>query len=106
MGFPTDGGGPFARVGVETTLPPSSPSCWCAPPRCSAVRHLTGAEPHAPVPPGLSSRREHPGPFAEVTAHAAETAETNPAVSAGARLGFLLDGVLHVAMGWAGLRIA
>ncbi|HEX6918469.1 MAG TPA: DUF1206 domain-containing protein [Phycicoccus sp.] len=49
---------------------------------------------------------ETAGAFAEVTAHAAETAETNPAVSAGARLGFLLDGVLHLAMGWAGLRIA
>lgn len=49
---------------------------------------------------------ETAGAFAEVTAHAAETAETHPAVSAGARLGFLLDGVLHLAMGWAGLRIA
>jgi hypothetical protein len=46
------------------------------------------------------------GTVAEVTSHAAETAETHTAVSLGARVGFALDGVLHVAMGWAGLRIA
>lgn len=44
--------------------------------------------------------------FAQVTTHAAEVAETHPTVSTGARVGFLLDGVLHVAMGWAGLGIA
>ncbi len=44
--------------------------------------------------------------FAQVTSHAAEVAETHPTVSTGARVGFLLDGVLHVAMGWAGLGIA
>jgi len=49
---------------------------------------------------------ETAGAFAEVTAHAAETAETHAVVSTGARVGFFLDGVLHVAMGWAGLRIA
>ncbi len=49
---------------------------------------------------------ETAGAFAEVTAHAAEAAETHQAVSYGARAGFFLDGVLHVAMGWAGLRIA
>lgn len=42
---------------------------------------------------------------AEATARAAEAAETHAAVSAGARLGFLLDGLLHVAMGWAGLQV-
>lgn len=42
---------------------------------------------------------------AEATARAAEVAETHAAVSAGARLGFLLDGLLHVAMGWAGLQV-
>jgi hypothetical protein len=42
---------------------------------------------------------------AETTARAAEVAETHAAVSAGARLGFLLDGLLHVAMGWAGLQV-
>lgn len=41
----------------------------------------------------------------ETTARAAELAETHAAVSAGARLGFLLDGLLHVAMGWAGLQV-
>lgn len=46
------------------------------------------------------------GTVAEVTAHAAETAETHAAVSTGARIGFALDGIVHVAMGWAGLRIA
>jgi hypothetical protein len=46
------------------------------------------------------------GTVAEVTTHAAETAETHAAVSLGARIGFALDGVLHLAMGWAGLRIA
>jgi hypothetical protein len=46
------------------------------------------------------------GTVAEVTTHAAETAETQAAVSLGARIGFALDGVLHLAMGWAGLRIA
>jgi Domain of Unknown Function (DUF1206) len=49
---------------------------------------------------------ETAGAFAEVTTHAAETAETHAVVSTGARVGFFLDGVLHVAMGWAGLRIA
>ncbi|WP_392543992.1 DUF1206 domain-containing protein [Oryzobacter telluris] len=44
--------------------------------------------------------------FAQVTSHAAEVAETHPTISTGARIGFLLDGVLHVAMGWAGLGIA
>ena len=44
--------------------------------------------------------------FAQVTTHAAEVAETHPTVSTGARVGFLLDGLLHVAMGWAGLGIA
>lgn len=52
------------------------------------------------------SAAETAGAFAEVTAHAAETAETHTVVSTGARVGFALDGVLHVAMGWAGLRIA
>ncbi|WP_404351636.1 DUF1206 domain-containing protein [Phycicoccus jejuensis] len=42
---------------------------------------------------------------AEVTAQAAEVAETHAAVSTGARLGFFLDGLLHAAMGWAGLQI-
>lgn len=42
---------------------------------------------------------------AEATARAAEVAERHAAVSAGARLGFLLDGLLHVAMGWAGLQV-
>ena len=46
------------------------------------------------------------GAFAEVTTHAAEVAETHQAVSYGARAGFFLDGVVHVATGWAGLRIA
>ena len=46
------------------------------------------------------------GTVAEVTTHAAETAETHTVVSLGARIGFALDGVLHIAMGWAGLRIA
>ena len=41
----------------------------------------------------------------ETTARAAEVAETHAAVSTGARLGFFLDGLLHVAMGWAGLQI-
>ncbi|MBM6401596.1 DUF1206 domain-containing protein [Phycicoccus sonneratiae] len=41
----------------------------------------------------------------ETTARAAEVAETHRAVSAGARFGFLLDGLLHVAMGWAGLQV-
>lgn len=49
---------------------------------------------------------EAAGAFAEVTTHAAEVAETHQAVSYGARAGFLLDGVVHIAMGWAGLRIA
>lgn len=49
---------------------------------------------------------EAAGAFAEVTTHAAEATETHQAVSWGARAGFFLDGVLHVAMGWAGLRIA
>ncbi len=44
-------------------------------------------------------------PVIEATTHAAEVAETHAAVSAGARLGFFLDGLLHVAMGWAGLQI-
>ncbi|WP_377645469.1 DUF1206 domain-containing protein [Oryzobacter terrae] len=44
--------------------------------------------------------------FAQVTTHAAEVAETHPTISTGARVGFLLDGILHVAMGWAGLGIA
>lgn len=52
------------------------------------------------------SAAEAAGAFAEVTAHAAEAAETHQAVSVGARAGFFLDGILHVAMGWAGLRIA
>ncbi|MGG5259237.1 DUF1206 domain-containing protein [Phycicoccus avicenniae] len=42
---------------------------------------------------------------AEVTVAAAEVAETHAAVSTGARLGFFLDGLLHAAMGWAGLQI-
>ncbi|QKE82928.1 DUF1206 domain-containing protein [Arthrobacter sp. NEB 688] len=42
---------------------------------------------------------------AEATAQAAEVAETHAAVSTGARLGFFLDGLLHAAMGWAGLQI-
>ena len=46
------------------------------------------------------------GSFVEVTTHAAEVAETHPTISTGARVGFLLDGVLHIAMGWAGLGIA
>ena len=52
------------------------------------------------------SAAETAGAFAEVTTHAAEAAETHAVVSTGARVGFFLDGVLHVAMGWAGLRIA
>jgi ElaB/YqjD/DUF883 family membrane-anchored ribosome-binding protein len=44
-------------------------------------------------------------PVIEATTHAAEIAETHVAVSAGARFGFFLDGLLHVAMGWAGLQI-
>ena len=52
------------------------------------------------------SAAEAAGAFAEVTTHAAEAAETHAVVSTGARVGFFLDGVLHVAMGWAGLRIA
>ena len=54
--------------------------------------------------------REHTGEaaeaFVQVTTHAAEVAETHPSISTGARVGFLLDGILHVAMGWAGLGIA
>jgi len=49
---------------------------------------------------------ETAGAFAEVTTHAAEATETHQAVSWGARAGFFLDGVLHMAMAWAGLRIA
>lgn len=43
---------------------------------------------------------------AETTAHAAEVTEQHAAVSMGARVGFFLDGLLHAAMGWAGLQIA
>lgn len=42
---------------------------------------------------------------ARTAAAVAEVAETHVAVSTGARLGFLLDGLLHAAMGWAGLQI-
>ncbi len=35
-----------------------------------------------------------------------EAAETHQVVSSGARIGFALDGLLHMAMGWAGPRIA
>jgi hypothetical protein len=45
-------------------------------------------------------------PVVEATAQAAEVAETHVAVSGGARLGFFLDGLLHVAIGWAGLQLA
>ena len=48
---------------------------------------------------------EAAAPVIEATTHAAEIAETNVAVSAGARVGFVLDGLLHAAMGWAGLQI-
>lgn len=41
----------------------------------------------------------------DATAQAAAAAETHAAVSTGARLGFFLDGLLHIAMGWAGLQI-
>jgi hypothetical protein len=44
-------------------------------------------------------------PVVEATAQAAEVAETHLAVSAGARFGFFLDGLLHVAIGWAGLQL-
>jgi len=44
-------------------------------------------------------------PVIEATTHAAEIAETHVAVSTGARVGFVLDGLLHAAMGWAGLQI-
>ncbi|QIM22160.1 DUF1206 domain-containing protein [Phycicoccus sp. HDW14] len=45
------------------------------------------------------------GQAVETTARVAEVAETHAVVSTGARLGFLLDGLLHVAMGWAGLQL-
>ncbi len=48
---------------------------------------------------------EAAAPVIEATTHVAEVAETNVAVSTGARLGFALDGLLHAAMGWAGLQL-
>lgn len=48
---------------------------------------------------------EAAAPVIEATTHVAEVAETNVAVSTGARVGFALDGLLHAAMGWAGLQI-
>jgi hypothetical protein len=48
---------------------------------------------------------EAAAPVIETTTHLAEVAETNVAVSTGARVGFALDGLLHAAMGWAGLQL-
>lgn len=100
--------GPAAETADEPGTPPPDGAL------AAAVRGLEGAAaPVVEVTRGaVETVRHQSEAVAEVaaqvvdaTAEVAEVAETHAAVSTGARVGFFLDGLLHAAMGWAGLQI-
>ncbi|GIL36541.1 DUF1206 domain-containing protein [Phycicoccus sp. DTK01] len=90
---------------------PTPPGGTAVPDDTDPLEHVRGAAADLAAPvvdaahDAFEAVAETAHQVAEVTAQAAEVAETHAAVSTGARLGFFLDGLLHAAMGWAGLQI-